>query len=396
MPDRITNSFSVAYRYPVIFTRDAFSPANPAVADTCAAVGYGEGPTPALVLVDDGLAAAVPALTERIAAYARVHAHVLDLRGPPDCVRGGEAAKDGWATPNQVLRLAAAAGLCRHSLVLAVGGGAMLDAVGLGVALFHRGARLVRLPTTVLSQSDSGVGVKNGVNIDGVKNLAGVFAPPAAVINDLLALTSLSDRDWIAGIAEAFKVAAIRDAGFLEWLGDSAIPLRRRDQMAMETLVRRCAALHCEHIGRGGDAFESGSARPLDFGHWAAHKLESLTGFALRHGEAVAIGIALDLFYASRLGLIDRPAGERVAQALWRCGLPIWHPELGRRDATGTPVVLAGIAEFRQHLGGVLHVTFPAPLGQRRELTSIDHGTMAAAIADLAAFAAGLAAEERP
>lgn len=393
MPNRIINSFSVPYRYPIVFTHDVFDPANPVLAEICGDVGYREGPTPGLVLVDEGLARVVPGLIGRIVEYARVHAAVLDLRGTPACVAGGEAAKDGWAVPSLTLRLATEAGLCRHSLVLAVGGGAMLDAVGLGAALFHRGARLIRLPTTVLSQSDSGVGVKNGVDIGGVKNLAGTFAPPAAVINDLLALKTLSDRDWIAGIAEAFKVAAICDAGFLEWLDDEAEALRRRDQAAMEILVRRCAALHCEHISQGGDAFESGSARPLDFGHWAAHKLESLTHFALRHGEAVAIGIALDLTYASRTGLIDPRAAQRLIRALRRCGLPIWHPELDRRDAAGAPVVLAGLAEFRQHLGGVLHVTFPDALGERREVTSIDPEAMTAAIADLAALAAALQAE---
>jgi len=383
MVNRITNAFTVAYGYPVVFTHDVFDPGNPVLSDLCREIGYGRGATPCLVLVDAGLAAAVPGLTDRIAAYGAAHADVVDLRRAPVCITGGEAAKEGWAVPDLTLRLATDAGLCRHSIILAVGGGAMLDAVGLGAALFHRGARLLRLPTTVLAQNDSGVGVKNGINLGGVKNLAGTFAPPAAVVNDLLALRTLSDRDWIAGCAEAFKVAAIADAGFLAWLDDHAEALRQRDQDAMETLVQRCAALHAAHIGGGGDAFEAGSARPLDFGHWAGHRLESMTGFGLRHGEAVAIGMALDLVYAWRHGLIDADDGRRVIAALRRCGLPIWHDQLERRAADGQPAVLAGLDDFQQHLGGVLHVTFPSPLGQRRELTAIDRRAMSAAIAEL-------------
>jgi 3-dehydroquinate synthase len=383
MSSRFTNSFSVAYRYPVVFTHDAFAPTNALVAMVLGEVLGELAPTPCLVLVDDGLAAADPGLAGRIAAYCLAHADLLDLRQAPVLVPGGEAAKQGWGVVNRTLQLALAHGLCRHSAVFAVGGGAMLDAVGLGAALFHRGVRLLRFPSTVLSQCDSGVGVKNGIDLDGVKNLAGVFAPPAAVVNDLQLLLSLSERDWIAGVAEAFKVAVIKDAAFLEWLIDRAARLRGRDGVAMEELVHRCAARHCEHIVGGGDPFESGNARPLDFGHWAAHKLESLTHFALRHGEAVAIGMGLDLLYAAELGLIGRQEAERVILALARCGLPVWHPQLERRNLAGALPLLDGIDEFRQHLGGTLHVTLPAPLGRCREVTELDRATVLAAMAAL-------------
>ena len=395
MPSRITNSFTVAYRYPVVFTHGAFAPENPALADAVRGV-CGGGVTPCLALLDDGLAAADPGVGARLRAYCQAHKDVIDLRAEPLLVPGGEGAKNGLDVPLLTLRQATAAGLCRHSLILAVGGGAMLDAVGLGAALFHRGARLLRCPTTVLSQCDSGVGVKNGINLDGVKNLVGAFAPPAAVINDLETLRTLGDRDWVAGIAEAFKVGAIRDAAFLTWLSQQAEALRGRDMAAMETLVVRCATLHCEHIAAGGDAFECGSARPLDFGHWAAHKLEGMSAFALRHGEAVAVGIALDVLYATRQGLVERQAAEGVIRALWRCGLPVWDAHLAHRAADGSPTVLAGLEEFRQHLGGQLHVTLPAPLGQRREVTHIDQAAMTAAIGDLGALSATLGLEPHP
>ncbi len=394
MSNLITNSFSVAYRYPVVFTRGVFEPGNPALVSALSQADR-QGATPCLALLDDGLAAADPGMGARLQAYCQAHGDVIDLRAAPILVAGGESAKDGWGVPLLTLRAATAAGLCRQSVILAVGGGAVLDAVGLGAALFHRGARLLRCPTTVLSQCDSGVGVKNGINLDGIKNLAGAFAPPAAVINDLDALRSLSQRDWLAGAAEAFKVGAIRDGDFLAWLVQHADALRARDMAVMDTLVVRCATLHCAHIAAGGDAFEQGSARPLDFGHWAAHKLETMSGFALRHGEAVAVGIALDVLYACRQGLVEQAAAAGLVRALWRSGLPVWDSQLARCAADGSPLVLAGIEEFRQHLGGQLHITLPAPLGQGREVTHIDRAAMADAIGDLTALHAGLCVEGR-
>src|SRR5262249_47001338 len=154
-------------------------------------------------------------------------------------------------------------------------------------ATAHRGIRLVRVPTTTLSQCDSGVGVKNGINAFNKKNFIGTFAPPFAVINDFQLLTTLGPRDKRAGYAEAVKVACVRDAPFFEALEHDARSLDEFEPHAMRRLIRRCAEIHINHIVNGGDPFESGSARPLDFGHWAAHKLEHLSDFRIRHGEAV-------------------------------------------------------------------------------------------------------------
>ena len=115
----------------------------------------------------------------------------------------------------------------RHSFVIVVGGGAVLDAVGLVAATTHRGVRLIRVPTTVLSQNDSGVGVKNGVNLQGVKNFIGTFAPPFAVLNDSDLIKDLPPREKIAGLAEAVKVALIRDGVFFSWLETHADDLNR-------------------------------------------------------------------------------------------------------------------------------------------------------------------------
>src|SRR5690606_38845412 len=143
----------------------------------------------------------------------------------------------------------------RHSYVVAIGGGAVLDAVGLVATTTHRGVRHIRVPTTVLAQNDSGVGVKNGGNLQGVKEFVGTFAAPFAVLNDRDFAMSLPDRDKVAGMAEAVKVALIRDAAFFAWLEQHSEHLATFERDAMATMIRRCAELHMRQIAHGGDPF---------------------------------------------------------------------------------------------------------------------------------------------
>jgi 3-dehydroquinate synthase len=241
---------------------------------------------------------------------------------------------------------------------------------------------VVRVPTTVLGQGDSGVGVKNGVNAFGKKNFLGTFAPPFAVINDIEFLDTLPLRDQIAGMAEAVKVALIKDASFFRFIVESAAPLSRGERAPVEALVERCAGLHLEHIRSGGDPFELGSKRPLDFGHWAAHKLESLTEHRLRHGECVAIGMALDTVYASLVGLCSVDVRDTVLTTLETLGFALWDEALTML-ADGRPRVLEGLAEFREHLGGELTVTMLREVGSAVEVHAIDERAMIAALAQL-------------
>jgi 3-dehydroquinate synthase len=271
----------------------------------------------------------------------------------------------------------------RQSYVVGVGGGAVLDVVGLAAATAHRGVRHVRIPTTVLSQNDSGVGVKNGINAFGKKNFIGVFAPPFAVINDFDLLASLPDRDKRAGYAEAVKVALIRDRDFFESLERDAGALARLEPEAMERLIERCAGLHVEHIAGSGDPFEFGSARPLDFGHWAAHKLEQLSDFRIRHGEAVAIGMALDVIYSRNIGLLDGASVDRILALLRSLGFGLFANELLHLDADQQPVVLKGLEEFREHLGGPLTLTLLKAIGQGVEVHEIVLAKMLDAIHEL-------------
>ena len=372
----VTQAFSVEHRYTVQFTSGAFSPQNPALGEAVRGAGVAQGPHRLLVLIEDAVAAATPGLTARIAAYAQAYAGTIELAGAPAIVAGGEACKNDPAAPFAILRLIAERHLDRHAYVAIVGGGALQDLAGFAVAIAHRGLRLIRFPTTVLGQADSGVGVKNGVNLFGQKNFMGTFAPPSAVINDSDFLASLGRRDTIAGLAEAVKVSLIRDQTLFGWMVRHARRLAACELEALWPVIQRSAELHLRHIGSAGDPFEHGSARPLDFGHWAAHKLETLSGHRLRHGEAVAIGVALDTRYSAEIGLLDPVAVESVVGLLEDLGLPLWDEALALEGADGRPRVLDGLREFREHLGGALTVTLLEGLGRGVEVHHIDEAAM--------------------
>ncbi len=380
----IRQRFAVTFDYAVAFTRDAFDPANPTLAEAMGTAGADPRPR-CLAFVDMGVLAGLPALPEAIAAHFATRDDLPTLVAPPRLLPGGEAVKNDPALIGQMHDAILGHGIDRHSYVLAVGGGAFLDAVGLAASTAHRGVRLVRMPTTVLAQNDSGVGVKSAINLNGAKNQIGTFAPPWAVVNDAAFLDSLPQRDRIAGMAEAVKVALIRDGAFFEWLERSADALTLFEPDAVAHLIRRCAELHMRQIAEGGDPFEQGSARPLDFGHWAAHKLETLSRNHLRHGEAVAIGIALDTRYSVLAGLLPEGEDLRVAVLLEHLGFRLWHPALARVDAAGRPQVLAGLEEFREHLGGRLTITLLAGIGRGIEVNAMDAALVESAIGWLSA-----------
>jgi 3-dehydroquinate synthase len=360
--------FAVPYEFPVVFTEGVFDADNPALRDVLCRLEPAKRHR-CVFFADDGLG---EPLLAAIQAYAERHRDALELACAPVAVPGGERIKTELHFVESMQQKLFELRLDRHSYVVAVGGGAVLDAVGLVAATTHRGVRHVRIPTTVLAQNDSGVGVKNGVNLQGVKNFVGTFAPPFAVLNDLAFILALPERDKIAGMAEAVKVALIRDAEFFGWIERHMDALATFERGAMATMIRRCAELHMRQIGQGGDPFETGSARPLDYGHWSAHKLESLTRHHLRHGEAVAIGMALDARYSVLAGLLPAGGEERICALLEYLGFHLWHPALARTGANGEWTILEGLKDFQEHLGGELTVTLLAGLGTGVEVHSID------------------------
>ena len=370
--------FAVRFDYPVHFARNVLAPGDPLLASVFDRLDEQRVHRVA-VFVDSGLTDARGEIVDEIKEYFHAHSKTLELASGPTIVPGGEGAKNGWKPIRDILWTAGNIHLDRQSYVLAIGGGAMLDAVGFAASLVHRGVRMVRMPTTVLAQNDAGVGVKTSMDEHGQKNFIGTFAPPFAVINDFSLLETLTDRDWTGGIAEAFKVAIIKDADFFEFLCDNAAALRNRDALTMETLIRRCAIIHLDHISSAGDPFETGSARPLDFGHWSAHKLETMSDYWVGHGQAVAIGIAVDSYYAMHEGLITPEQFERILDGLAACGLPIYLDYISRRTG-GELDILAGLAEFREHLGGRLNVTLPDGLGAKCEVHHLEGSIITEAV----------------
>lgn len=378
----LQRKITVDYIHRILFTRDAFAPGNTVVRDLLGMNGV-SGPAKALVFVDDRVALARPKLGGQIVEYAAAHLDVMHLAAEPLVIPGGEACKNDFRLVEQCWRAINEAGLDRHSYVFVIGGGAVLDLVSFAASTAHRGIRHIRFPTTTLSQGDGGVGVKNGVNYFGKKNWVGSFAVPFAVVNDFSFLESLPDREKRNGIIEAIKVSLIRDAAFFADLARSADALAALDPCVIERTVQRSAELHVEHIATGGDPFEMGSARPLDFGHWAAHKLEQVSSFRVAHGEAVAIGMAVDLVYSARKEILNRATAERILALIERVGFATYAHELLERSSNGELVILAGLEEFREHLGGELNVTLVPEIGRKIEVHEMDREVIVAAVKEL-------------
>lgn len=377
--DHLHQAFSVRFTYTVFFTEQLFDTTNSLFADFLREQTTEDTRKKLLFVIDSSVVATHPTLLTDIKTYFDQYPALIDLVAEPLVIPGGEVAKNDPDYVEKIVDAVDRYGIDRHSYVAAIGGGSLLDLVGYAAGISHRGIRHIRIPTTVLSQNDSGVGVKNGVNYRGKKNFLGTFVPPVAVFNDSVFLSTLDDRDWRSGISEAIKVALIKDLRFFDWIEANAPALAARDRTAMQTLIHRCAQMHLDHIA-GGDPFEMGSSRPLDFGHWSAHKLEQLTDFEIRHGEAVAIGIALDSLYSQQLGWLTETDANRILTTLQTLGFAIYHPML---DANNSAGILKGLAEFREHLGGQLTIMLLKQLGQGVEVHDMDADRIRQAIAAL-------------
>ncbi len=355
----------VIFKHRIVFTHGAFAPGNPELGKI---LDEGGGRR-ALVFLEEAVSAAWPDLRQEITDYFA--AGDIDFRGVA-ILPGGEIAKADDSVVREVWAAIDRAHIDRHSYALVIGGGAFLDAVGYAVATAHRGVRLVRFPTTTLSQDDSGVGVKSAINFFGKKNWVGTFSVPFAVVNDFQFLHTQDEETRRAGLIEAVKVALVKDGSFFEWIEENLTALSILDPETLETCVEKSALLHARHIATGGDPFETGSSRPLDFGHWAAHKLEAMSGYELSHAPAVAVGLALDTLYSAHSGLLDRRSAERVLNVLDGLVLQTYHADLELRNAAGKRQVFDGLDEFREHLGGELTVLLLKGLGSGVDVHRFD------------------------
>ena len=376
----IDKSFSVPFRHRVWFCNDVFGGSEaspvPTVIKECFADPDGDantdaGPAKVQIWMDNQVADANPQWTDSLQQAIEDMDH-LKLMRPAVRICGGEVCKIEDAVSEQILERINDDGLDRRSYIVVVGGGAVLDAVGFAAAIAHRGIRLVRFPSTTLSQDDSGVGVKNAVNSFGKKNWKGTFSVPWAVVNDYALLKSLPDRDFVSGFSEAVKVTLLKSADAFASICESADAIRAREQTICRAVIEQSATLHLLHITEGGDPFELLEARPLDFGHWSAHKLEAVSGYSICHGRAVAIGLAIDVLYSVRKTGLELADAARVIECLLRLGLPVWDELLQSHQAE----ILGGLEEFRQHLGGRLTVTMLESVGKPVNIHEIQHGVV--------------------
>ena len=387
MPDsQIQQSLSYSIEYPVVFTEGVFDPSNPVLAQTMDRFQENRVHR-AMVFIDSNVADLLPQLSQHIVQYFDAYSNDIELAEEPRVLPGGEGIKNDIEVIGPLAAALADAHLCRHSFVIVVGGGAVLDAIGFAASVTHRGLRTIRIPTTILAQANAGVGVRTAVNYAGIKNAIGNFAPPFAVINDWQFLHSLPEREWMAGITEAFRMGVIADQDFLDDLCTLAGTLSQRNPETIQKIIQHSAYLYLSRMSLQNDPFEEGVGQPLDFAYWAAHKLEMLSNCEISHAEAVAMGILIDCRYAVEQGWLPEEQFGKIHRAFSQLGLPLWFNELELVGGDGNLDILQGIPEFQEQKGGPLSITFPDGVGKFRNEPVVDLVVMEKALGTLKALA---------
>jgi 3-dehydroquinate synthase len=383
---RLEQTIHVTFRYAIHFTRDVFGPQNRLLLDIMSGRQLR-----AAVFLDGGLEQARPGLPAEIREWFAAHRDRVEPAAL-ESLPGGETCKTEPEHYRQVVEVLRDSGLDRQSYVIMVGGGAVLDTVAFAAALVRRGVRQIRVPTTVLAQGDSGTSLRTALDLPAGKDFLGTFAPPWAVINDFNFLRTLPRRDRIAGMAPAFQVAILKDPAFLSFLTARAAALRDGDDSALEQMIMRCAELHAAQV-RNSDPFEAGASRPLDFGLWSAHALETLTGYRLRHGEALAVGIALDLTIARNRGLLGPEQHKAIVRAMTAAGLPLWHLALHCRREDGALRIQQGLVEYDRQTGGEPGLVMPNGSGDCCAIHDVSAEEVERAVKQLEHYWASLADE---
>ena len=386
-PDsQIQQSLSYSIDYPVMFTEGVFDPANPVLAQVMDRLKENRVHR-AMVFIDSNVADLLPQLSQHIVQYFDAYSNDIELAEEPRVLPGGEGIKNDIEVIGPLAAALADAHLCRHSFVVVVGGGAVLDAIGFAAAVTHRGLRTIRIPTTILAQANAGIGVRNAVNYAGMKNAIGSFAPPFGVVNDWQFLHSLPDRDWMAGLTEAFRMGILADHDFFDDLCTLAGTLNQRNAETIQKIIQHSAFLYLSRMALQNDPFEENVGQPLDFGYWAAHKLEMLSDCEISHAEAVAMGVLIDSRYAVEMGWLSESDFNRIHHAFSQLSIPLWYNELEMVGADGNLEILQGIPEFQEQKGGTLSIPFPDGIGAFRNESLLDLSIMEKALTDLKAIA---------
>ena len=274
-----------------------------------------------------------------------------------------ESAKN-LRSVEQITRSLCRAGADRQSLVVAVGGGVVGDVAGFAAAAFLRGVKLVHIPTTLVSQVDSSIGGKTGVNLPEGKNLVGSFYPPQLVLVDPELLRTLSDREFRGGLAEIIKHAIIADAKMFAMLEKNMARVLRRDRSTLDFLVPRNVQIKARVVSR--DEGESGLREILNFGHTFAHALESVTKYRRsQHGEAVAWGMIAAAFLGHELGLTRADEVSRIVALIRRLGpLPPW-------PRVPSTALLRAMRSDKKTRSGILRFVLSPRIGEARSYDTV-------------------------
>jgi len=266
------------------------------------------------------------------------------------------------------------AGLDRGSVVIALGGGVVGDIAGFAASVYMRGIRFVQVPTTLLSQVDSSVGGKTGVNHPLGKNMIGTFWQPSLVWIDVETLKTLPERELLAGVAEVIKYGVIWDEEFFEYLSDYRDPLLALDPKALTHVIMRSCAIKAEVVSR--DEREAGLRSILNYGHTVGHAVEAVMGYGRRlHGEAVAIGMAVEANLARSLGILKEKDERRIRGLIASYGLPVEVPA-----GVGVSELIRAMELDKKALAGRLRFTLPDKVGSARLLVEVDRDRLAEAL----------------
>lgn len=252
-------------------------------------------------------------------------------------IDAGEQAKS-MGTVEDLTRRFASWGLLRSDAVVALGGGVVGDTAGFAAAVYHRGIGVVQAPTTLLAQVDAAVGGKVGVNIPEGKNLVGAFHQPLAVLADIDVLASLPERDYRSGVGEILKYACVLDDRLREMIVEDSGRLLGRDPDLLEELVERCVQIKAEVV-EGDERELTGVRSRLNYGHTLAHALETLGGYRMTHGEAVAVGVVFAAELARELGRVDDEVVSDHRTLVELLELPLVAHEEVRRTCRATDVI---------------------------------------------------------
>jgi 3-dehydroquinate synthase len=237
-------------------------------------------------------------------------------------------------------------GFGRDAGIIALGGGVTGDLAGFVAATFMRGVPFMQVPTTLLAMLDASVGGKVGVDTAHGKNLVGAFHPPVAVVADPLTLRTLDERAFRSGLAEAVKHALVADEGHLAWIDANAAPLLGRDLDRLTALIRRSVEIKTVIVE--SDEREEGRRALLNAGHTLAHAIEQASGYAVLHGEAVAIGLVLEAAIGEATGATEPGTRARIASTLERLGLPVTLP-----SGIAAESLLAAVGRDKKNRAGV-------------------------------------------